>query len=76
VIAFRADARCASSPRVTDTLTGLSFGSNTRSAFIGGGQVGFTIKSAPSSFSVPKGSSMGSQATTTPALVLSFRASA
>jgi len=32
---------------ITDTLTGLSFGSNTRSAFIGGGQVGFNYQVSP-----------------------------
>jgi outer membrane immunogenic protein len=32
---------------ITDTRTGLSFGSNTRSAFIGGGQVGFNYQVNP-----------------------------
>ena len=32
---------------IADTLTGLSFGSGTRSAFIGGGQVGFNYQVSP-----------------------------
>ena len=32
---------------ITDTLSGLSFGSNTRSAFVGGGQVGFNYQVNP-----------------------------
>ena len=32
---------------ITDRLTGLNFGSNTRSAFIGGGQVGFNYQVNP-----------------------------
>ena len=32
---------------ITDTLSGLSFGSNTRSAFVGGGQVGFNYQVSP-----------------------------
>jgi outer membrane immunogenic protein len=32
---------------ITDTRTGRSFGSNTRSAFIGGGQVGFNYQMSP-----------------------------
>ena len=32
---------------ITDMLTGLNFGSNTRSAFIGGGQVGFNYQVSP-----------------------------
>jgi outer membrane immunogenic protein len=32
---------------ITDRLTGLNFGSNTRSAFIGGGQVGFNYQVSP-----------------------------
>ena len=32
---------------IADTLNGLSFGSNTRSAFVGGGQVGFNYQVSP-----------------------------
>src|SRR5215470_14916111 len=61
---------------IANPLTSLSFGSGTRSAFIGGGQVGFNYQVSPSSFSASKDFSMALRATTTPALGFSFQVSA